>query len=166
MLYVVLPFLAAFPHILYQSNYWMLYPPSTIFMLLGFPLGISGVKGVSLAPELSSWRRYCCCSAVVISTIIMSGLILLRVSAPPPCKKPLSTVGFKPLACRLRPLSLLLSTPCNRWSNEMSSCTTHSVCEGAACVSHQSLHLHSGQRLHLCLHLCLQQGENYGQYHL
>ncbi len=70
-----------------------------IFMLLGFPLGIIGVKGVSLDPELSSWRRYCCCSAVVISTIIMSGLILLRVSSAPPCK-PLSTVGSKPLACK------------------------------------------------------------------
>ena len=29
----------------------------------------------------------------------MSGLILLHVSAAPPCKKPLSTVGSKPLAC-------------------------------------------------------------------
>ena len=61
---------------------------STIFMLLAFPLGIIGVKGVILDPESSSWRRYCCCSAVVISTIIMSGLILLRVSAAPPARNP------------------------------------------------------------------------------
>jgi hypothetical protein len=49
MLHAVLPFLAAFAHILYQGN-----PPSTVFMLLGFPLGITGVKSFSLDPELSS----------------------------------------------------------------------------------------------------------------
>ncbi len=92
------------------------YPPSTIFMLVGLPVGSTGVKGVSLDPELSSWRRYCCCSAVVISIIIMSALILLRVSAAPPCKKPLSTVGSRPLACRhlsgsTKAGTLLLCTP-------------------------------------------------------
>ena len=50
-------------------------------MLLDFPLGIIGVKTVSLDPELSSWRKYCCCAAVVISTIIMPGLIQLLMSA-------------------------------------------------------------------------------------
>ena len=30
------------------------HPPSTIFVLLGFPLGITGVKGVNLDPELPS----------------------------------------------------------------------------------------------------------------
>ena len=68
-------------------------------MLLGFPLGITGVKGVNLDPELSLWCKYCYCSAVVISTIIMSSLILLCISAAPPCNNPLSTIGSKPLAC-------------------------------------------------------------------
>ena len=39
MLYAVLPFLAAFPHVLYQSNIFL-----PIFMLLGFPLSINGVN--------------------------------------------------------------------------------------------------------------------------
>ena len=66
-------------------------------MLLGFQLGVTRVN---LDPELSSCRKYCCCFAAVISLIIMSGLILLRVSAAPPGKKPLSTIGSKPLACK------------------------------------------------------------------
>ncbi len=45
----------------------------------------------------------------------MSGLILLRVAAPP-CKKPLSAVGSKPLACKHLSVStkaktLVLCTP-------------------------------------------------------
>ncbi len=50
MLHAVLRFLAAFLHNLVSGQ----HPPSTIFMLLGVPLSITGVKGVSLDPELSS----------------------------------------------------------------------------------------------------------------
>jgi len=75
------------------------YPPSTGFMLLRVPLGITGVEGVSLESRVVIMTQKYCCSAAVISTIIMSGLILLRVSAAPLCEKSLRTVGSKPLAC-------------------------------------------------------------------
>ena len=76
------------------------HPPFTICMLLEFLSGITDVKAVSLDPDLSSWCKYWFCSAVVISTIIMSSCVLLLVSAAPLCKKTLSTVRSKPLACK------------------------------------------------------------------
>ena len=48
MLYAVLLFLQLSSHLVSEQ-----YPPSIIFMLLGFPLGITVVKGVNLDPELS-----------------------------------------------------------------------------------------------------------------
>ena len=115
MLYAALPFLAAFPHILYQSNILL----SQSVRSLELPLGITGIKGGSLDSELSSCLKYCCCSVVVLSTIIMSGLILLRVAAAPPCKKPLSTGGSKPLACKY--LSILFAHVWVRAAPEESS---------------------------------------------
>ena len=49
MLHAVLPVLTASYLVSGQ------YPPSTILMLLTFLLGITGVKAVSLDPDLSSW---------------------------------------------------------------------------------------------------------------
>ena len=49
----------------------------------------------TLVVRVAVWIQSChhdsSTAVVVISTIIMSGLILLRVAAAPPCKKPLST---------------------------------------------------------------------------
>ena len=77
MLDVVLPFLAAFPHILKQDN--TLLPQSVCS--LDFPW----------ASLVSIWIQSChddAVTAVVISTAIMSGLILLVVSAAPPSRNP------------------------------------------------------------------------------
>ena len=81
MLYVMLPF----------SQFFLMscVRATSSFHTLDAPLRISGIKDVSLDPQLSSWRKYCCCSAIVIFTNIMSGLILLCVFAPPLCKRPL-----------------------------------------------------------------------------